>query len=122
MKKDPCPISLLSLQRDEIFALSYSSMADLPIYDLLASLWDPVAGAKVWNRLEAFVAPSVLDSFLEAPDRACAVLNFLIFSPISLEKICRRPELLEWLSHSDVQKTKVTYRPSRRGDRSAQDR
>jgi len=121
MKKDPCPISLLSLQRDEIFALSYSPMADLPSSDLLASLWDPVAGAKVWNRLEAFVAPSALGSFSESPDRARAVLNFLIFSPISLEKICRRPELLEWLSHSDVQRTKVTYQPSRHGDRSPQD-
>jgi glutamate-ammonia-ligase adenylyltransferase len=96
-------------------------MADLPTSDLLASLWDPIAGAKVWNRLEAFVARSVLDSFSESPDRARAVLNFLIFSPISLEKVCKRPELLEWLSHSDVQRTKLTYRPSWRGDRSVQD-
>ena len=57
-------------------------------------------------------------ALIASPDRARAILNFLIFSPISLEKICRRPELLDWLSHSDVQNPKVTYRPSWRGDRS----
>ena len=96
-------------------------MSDRPAPALLATLWDAAAGAKVWRRLEAFVAPSVLQSFGESPERARAVLNFLIFSPISLEKICRRPELLEWLSHSDVQNPKVTYRPRWGGDRSARD-
>ena len=57
-------------------------------------------------------------TLIAAPDRARAILNFLIFSPISLEKICRRPELLEWLSHPDVQNSKMTYRPSWGGDRS----
>src|SRR5262249_17299549 len=96
-------------------------MSDRPAPDLLAKLWDPAAGAKVWRRLEAFVAPAVLRTFEQSPERARAVLNFLIFSPISLEKICMRPELLEWLTHSDVQNSKVTYRPSWRGGRSAQD-
>jgi glutamate-ammonia-ligase adenylyltransferase len=96
-------------------------MSDRPAPDFLGKVWDPAAGAKVWRQLEAFVAPSVLHSFGESPKRARAVLNFLIFSPISLEKICRRPELLEWLSHADVQNPKVTYRRSWRSDRSAQD-
>jgi glutamate-ammonia-ligase adenylyltransferase len=93
-------------------------MADSPNSELFATLWDPVAGSRVWERLAAFVDQSALRSLAETPDRARAVLNFLIFSPISLEKICRRPELLEWLSHPDVQNRKATYRPSWSGDRS----
>jgi [glutamine synthetase] adenylyltransferase / [glutamine synthetase]-adenylyl-L-tyrosine phosphorylase len=96
-------------------------MGDPPIPDLLASLWDPTAGAKVWEHLEACVDPSILRSLAESADSARAILNFLIFSPISLGKICKHPELLEWLSHPDVQNPKITYRPSWRGDRSAQD-
>ena len=92
-----------------------------PISDLLASLWDPTAGARVWEHLEASVDPGVLRFLAESRDRARAILNFLIFSPISLAKVCKRPELLEWLSHPDVQNPKITYRPSWRGDRSAQD-
>jgi [glutamine synthetase] adenylyltransferase / [glutamine synthetase]-adenylyl-L-tyrosine phosphorylase len=96
-------------------------MGDPPTPGLLSTLWDPVAGTKVWEQLEASVNPSVLRSLVESPDSARAILNFLIFSPISLEKICKRPELLEWLSHPDVRNPKVTYRPSWRGDRSVQD-
>ena len=55
---------------------------------------------------------------MASPERALAVLNFLVFSPVSLEKICRRPELLEWLSHADVQNPRLTHRPSWSGDRS----
>src|ERR1700730_13833084 len=87
-------------------------MADSPNSELFATLWDPVAGSRVWERLAASVDQSVLRSLAERPDRARAVLNFLIFSPISLEKICRRPEHLEWLSHPDVRNRKATYRPS----------
>ena len=96
-------------------------MGHPPTPDLLASLWDPIAGAKVWEHLEAGVDPGVLRSLAQSPDNARAILNFLIFSPISLNKICRRPELLGWLCHPDVQNTKITYRPSWRGDRSSQD-
>ena len=76
-----------------------------------------LAARTVWQKL-ASANPQNADELKASPDRARAILNFLIFSPISLEKICRRPELLEWLSHSDVQNPKVTYRPSWRGDRS----
>src|ERR1700675_1713418 len=85
--------------------------------ELLEKLWDSAAGRKVWDRL-ASVKQTGLQALTSSPDRARAILNFLIFSPISLEKICRRPELLEWLSHSDVQNPKATYHPSWRGDRS----
>ena len=61
---------------------------------------------------------AITEELKDSPERARAILNFLIFSPISLEKICRQPELLEWLSHPDVQNPKMTYRPSWRGDRS----
>src|ERR1700760_1755106 len=84
---------------------------------LLEDLWDPSAGHKVWERLVA-ADQSLAHALMASPEHARAILNFLIFSPISLEKICRRPELLEWLGHSDVQNPKVTYHPSWRGDRS----
>ena len=63
------------------------------------NLWDSVAGRK-WDRL-ASVDQTALQALTSSPDRGRAILNFLTFSPISLEKICRRPELLEWLSHAD---------------------
>lgn len=84
---------------------------------LLEDLWDPSAGRKVWERLLS-ADQAMAQALIASPDRARAILNFLVFSPISLEKICRRPELLDWLSHSDVQNPKATYRPSWRGDRS----
>jgi [glutamine synthetase] adenylyltransferase / [glutamine synthetase]-adenylyl-L-tyrosine phosphorylase len=87
------------------------------IETLLNSLWDPAAGRKVWERLSSASQP-ITETLIAAPDDAKAILNFLIFSPISLEKICRRPELLEWLSHPDVQNPKVTHQPSWRGNRS----
>ncbi len=37
---------------------------------------------------------AMAQALIASPERARAILNFLIFSPISLEKICRRPELL----------------------------
>lgn len=89
-------------------------MAD--IETILDNLWDPSAGQKVWERLSSASQP-IAQTLIAAPDHAKAILNFLIFSPISLEKICRRPELLEWLGHSDVQNPKVTHQPSWRGDR-----
>jgi glutamate-ammonia-ligase adenylyltransferase len=92
-------------------------MADIEPGKLVQDLWDPSAGRRVWERL-ASVSQTITETLIAAPDRARAILNFLVFSPISLEKICRRPELLEWLSHPDVQNPKVTYRPSWGGDRS----
>jgi [glutamine synthetase] adenylyltransferase / [glutamine synthetase]-adenylyl-L-tyrosine phosphorylase len=90
-------------------------MAD--IESLLDTLWDPSAGRKVWERLSS-ASQAITQALIAAPDDAKAILNFLIFSPISLEKIRRRPELLEWLSHSDVQNPKVTHQTSWRGNRS----
>src|SRR5258708_39132287 len=71
--------------------------------ELLENLWDPVAGRKVWDRL-ASVDQTALQALTSSPDRGRAILNFVTFSPISLAEIFRRPELLEWLSHADVQK------------------
>ena len=92
-------------------------MADIDPAKFLAELWDPTAGRKVWERL-ASASHTGAQALLSSPERAGAILNFLTFSPISLEKICRRSELLEWLSHTDVQNPKVTYRSSWDGDRS----
>ena len=84
---------------------------------LIESLWDPVAAAKVWDRL-ASTCPSVIQAVTDSPENAPAILNFLTFSPVSLEKICRLPVLLEWLSHPDVQNRKVSSRTTWRSDRS----
>jgi glutamine synthetase adenylyltransferase len=92
-------------------------MADIELGKLVEDLWDPLAACTVWQKL-ALTNPRSAEELKTSPERARAILNFLIFSPISLEKICRRPELLEWLGHSDVQNPKVTYHPSWRGDRS----
>ena len=88
--------------------------------ELLEKLWDPAAGRKVWDRL-ASVNQTGLQDLTSSPDRARAILNFLTFSPISLEKICRRPELLEWLSHADVQNPKAASQSNWRKDRSGED-
>jgi glutamate-ammonia-ligase adenylyltransferase len=91
-------------------------MADSAPRNLIENLWDPAAGIKVWERL-ASVSSSIVQTLEESPDHAVAVLNFLTFSPVSLEKICRQPELLRWLSHSDVQNPKIDSRPTWRGNR-----
>src|ERR1700720_3367789 len=88
--------------------------------ELLGNLWDPVAGRKVWDRL-ASADQTALQALTSSPDRGRAILDFLTFSPISLEKICRRPELLEWLSHADVQKPKAASHSNWRRDRSGED-
>jgi [glutamine synthetase] adenylyltransferase / [glutamine synthetase]-adenylyl-L-tyrosine phosphorylase len=85
--------------------------------ELPESLWDPAAGRKVWDRLASVNDPVALQA-LASSDRGRAVLNFLTFSPISLEKVCRRPELLEWLNHADVLNPKAVSQPSWRSDRS----
>jgi [glutamine synthetase] adenylyltransferase / [glutamine synthetase]-adenylyl-L-tyrosine phosphorylase len=92
-------------------------MADTAPGHLVDELWDPSAGRAVWEKLSA-ASRRITDELKASPERAKAILSFLIFSPISLEKICRRPELVEWLSHPDVQNPRMTYRPSWRGDRS----
>jgi [glutamine synthetase] adenylyltransferase / [glutamine synthetase]-adenylyl-L-tyrosine phosphorylase len=91
-------------------------MADSAPRKLIDDLWDPAAGIKVWERMAA-ASPSIVQGLEDSPDHAVAVLNFLTFSPASLEKICRQPELLQWLSHSDVQNPKVDSRPTWRGNR-----
>jgi [glutamine synthetase] adenylyltransferase / [glutamine synthetase]-adenylyl-L-tyrosine phosphorylase len=85
--------------------------------ELLENLWDPSSGRKVWDIL-ASLNQTALQALMSSPDRGRAILNFLTFSPISLEKICRRPELLEWLSHPDVLNPKVASQPSWRSGRS----
>ena len=80
----------------------------------------PPPGEKCGMRL-ASVNQTALRALTSSPDRGRAILNFLTFSPISLEKICRRPELLEWLSHADVRNPKVTSQPNWRSDRSGED-
>src|SRR3984893_18794242 len=92
-------------------------MADIEPGELVEGLWDPLTGRTAWKKL-ASASPGIIQELKASPDRARAILNFLTFSPVSLEKICRRPELLEWLSHSDVQNPKATYHPSWRGARS----
>jgi [glutamine synthetase] adenylyltransferase / [glutamine synthetase]-adenylyl-L-tyrosine phosphorylase len=92
-------------------------MADFEDGRLVEDLWDPSAGRTVLKRL-ASANPSSMQTLMASSDHGRAILNFLTFSPVSLEKICRRPELLQWLSHSDVQNPKMTYRPSWGGDRS----
>src|SRR3974377_2261103 len=95
-------------------------MAVHPSGELLEKLWDPPAGRKVWDRL-ASVNQTALQALTSSPDRVRAILNFLTFSPISLEKICRRPELLEWLSHPDVQNPKVASQSVWPEDRAGED-
>src|SRR5438876_753573 len=85
--------------------------------ELLESLSDPSSGRKVWDIL-ASINQTALQALISSPDHGRAILNFLTFSPVSLEKICRRPELLEWLGHPDVLNPKVTSQPSWRSDRS----
>src|SRR6202051_4065326 len=92
-------------------------MADIEPGELVEDLRDPLTGLTVWKKLVS-ASPGIAQQLKASPDRARAIMNFLIFSPISLEKICRRPELLEWLSHPDVQNPKVTQRASWRDVRS----
>src|SRR6202051_4289191 len=92
-------------------------MADIEPGELVEDLRDPLTGLTVWKKLVS-ASPGIAQQLKASPDRARAIMNFLIFSPISLEKICRRPELLEWLSHPDVQNPRMTYCPSGRGERS----
>src|SRR6202047_3519871 len=96
------------------------SMAHIAPGKLLEDLWDPSAGRRVWERLIS-TSPTITQPLLASSDHARAILNFLTFSPISLEKICRRPELLEWLSHADVQKPKAASHSNWRRDRSGED-
>ncbi|MBV9392127.1 MAG: hypothetical protein JOY96_09575, partial [Verrucomicrobia bacterium] len=75
----------------------------------LSDLWDLKAGERVLDRLRS--VRNDAETFLEnLPDHGRALLGFLIFSPISLEKIVRDPHLLEWLSHSDVANRRPTPR------------
>jgi glutamate-ammonia-ligase adenylyltransferase len=83
----------------------------------IENLWDPSAAAKVWVKL-ASACPSLIQGLTDIPEHAPAILNFLTYSPVSLEKVCRRPELLQWLCHSDVQNPKANSRATWRGDRS----
>jgi glutamate-ammonia-ligase adenylyltransferase len=75
-------------------------------------LWDPLTARKAMERLSV-VHPTALEVLKCWPNQKKALMNFLTFSPISLEKICRRPELLDWLSHPDVLNPKDAFRQIR---------
>jgi glutamate-ammonia-ligase adenylyltransferase len=71
------------------------------------SLWIPSEGLKVLDALTS-VCPGARGKLEAFPDKGIALLNFLTVSPVSLSKIRKRPELLEWLAHSDVQRPRET--------------
>jgi glutamate-ammonia-ligase adenylyltransferase len=77
------------------------------------NLWIPSEAPKVFDALASLCPdlPKRLEAF---PDQGIALLNFLTVSPVSLTKILKRPELLEWLAHSDVQRPRDTSSRSQR--------
>src|SRR5690242_5346921 len=56
------------------------------------------------------IEPRWLDLLAGSPGRQSTLINFLAFSPGSLEKIQRRPELLRWLLSPDVTSSKDLLR------------
>jgi hypothetical protein len=71
------------------------------------NLWIPTEAPKVFDAL-ALICPDLPKRLEAFPDQGMALLNFLTVSPVSLTKILKRPELLEWLAHSDVQRPRDT--------------
>jgi len=68
---------------------------------LSAQCWDPQLAEHVLARLAEF-CPDLETVFRQSPQDGVNLLNFLSFSPVSFEKICRSPELLLWLAAPDV--------------------
>jgi glutamate-ammonia-ligase adenylyltransferase len=83
--------------------------------ELIESQWDPDSALRVLSLLRSG-CPDLKESFARCPDHGVQLLRFLSFSPVSLSKVLKRPELLEWLTSSDV----VEPRDPGRGNR-AQD-
>jgi len=87
---------------------------------LIEAAWDPAASRKVLDTLTAHHT-STADILQRSPDSGIALLNFLTFSPVSFEKVTRRPELLEWLTSSDVLTPRRGGRSGRRAEPVASD-
>src|SRR5260221_3928330 len=68
---------------------------------LCAQCWDPQLAEQVLGRL-AESCSDLETVFRQSPQDGVNLLNFLSFSPVSFEKICRSPELLLWLAAPDV--------------------
>src|SRR5215472_6259469 len=80
---------------------------------LIEAAWDPTVSRKVLESLTTHHA-SLSEILRRSPDGGIALLNFLSFSPVSFEKVTRRPELLEWLTSSDVLNPRRGGRSGRR--------
>jgi [glutamine synthetase] adenylyltransferase / [glutamine synthetase]-adenylyl-L-tyrosine phosphorylase len=76
-------------------------------------IWIPSEAPKVLDAL-ASIRPDLRETLEAFSDRGIALINFLTVSPVSLTKILKRPELLEWLAHSDVQRPRDTSSRSQR--------
>src|SRR5260370_35744071 len=68
---------------------------------LSAQCWDPQLAEHVLARVAEF-CPDLETVFRQSPQDGVNLLNFLFFSPVSFEKICRSPELLLWLPSPEV--------------------
>ncbi|MBV9491840.1 MAG: bifunctional [glutamate--ammonia ligase]-adenylyl-L-tyrosine phosphorylase/[glutamate--ammonia-ligase] adenylyltransferase [Verrucomicrobia bacterium] len=80
---------------------------------LAGQLIDPDAADRVLALLRE-VEPQLIDLLAQSGGRQTALINFLSFSPASLEKIRRRPALLEWLWSPDVSSSKQLLRDAAR--------
>ena len=56
------------------------------------------------------IEPRLSELLEQFADRKVTLINFLAYSPGSLEKIQRRPELLRWLLSADVTSSKMRLR------------
>src|SRR5690242_19157230 len=77
--------------------------------ELAAHLIDPEAAGRVLASLSE-VEPRLSDLLAQSGEWQTTLINFLSFSPGSLEKIRRRPELLKWLLGPDVSSSKQRLR------------
>ncbi|MBV8214317.1 MAG: hypothetical protein JOZ08_13965 [Verrucomicrobia bacterium] len=68
---------------------------------LSTQCWDPQLAGEILARLAEF-SPDLESACRQSPREGVDLLNFLCFSPVSFEKICRSPDLLLWLTAPDV--------------------
>ncbi len=73
---------------------------------------DPADAERVLAELQA-VRSDLPELFTRLTDGGSRVLEFLAFSPVSLEKILKRPELFEWLTSPDVSNPRDDGRAAR---------
>ena len=69
--------------------------------ELINKSWDPAQAEQLLSRLGESV-PELESICRQAADGGVNLINFLCFSPISFEKVCRAPEMLSWLVGPDV--------------------